>query len=369
MRVLQLISPTGFYGAERWILALARHLKDFNVGCDLAVTSEDTSKRFELLDRFPIDNGQTHRVELKNRFDLRSVAALRKIIADRRIEIVHSHGYKSDVLGWLTTRNSKTLCISTPHGYGAGTNRKLRMLVRVGALALSRHDRVVPLSQQLVDETVALGISHDKITLIGNGVDLIEIDAAKTDTSTEINRKSLRIGYVGQLIPRKRIQELIAVFNMLWHNDRNRTLDIVGDGPDRNKLEALAGALPCASAVHFHGFIERRLELMRQLDLFVMTSEDEGIPRCLMEAQAIGVPVAAYDIKGVNDLIIHRETGMLAPLGDQKKLATYCESLLSERISTEMMVDNGRKRVRDCYSAQKMAEGYADLYHSLVSQT
>jgi len=350
MRVLQLISPTGFYGAERWILALARHLGELDVSCDLAVTSEQPDFRFELIERFPTDNGKTHRVELSGRFDLRSVSAIRSIIAERGIDLVHSHGYKSDILAWLVTRNSSVPCISTPHGYGHGTNQKLKWLVRIGSLALRAHNKVVPLSQQLFDETVAFGVPKQKVVLIGNGVDLVEIDAAVQRLKIQTSKPGQRIGYVGQLIPRKRVHEMIEVFNTLWQTDNTRTLEIAGDGSERPRLQALAQTLPCAEAIHFHGFVEERLKLMHELDLFVMTSEEEGIPRCMMEAQGIGVPVAAYNIDGVNELIIDEETGLLAPLGDQAKLASQCERLLVDRSATAQMADNGYQRIRNHFS-------------------
>ena len=81
-------------------------------------------------------------------------------------------------------------------------------------------------------------------------------------------------------------------------------------------MEKLALTLPSAESIHFLGFRNDRLELLSQFDLFVMASSDEGIPRCLMEAIAMDIPVAAYNISGIDQLVMHEKTGLLAKYGD-----------------------------------------------------
>ncbi len=99
-----------------------------------------------------------------------------------------------------------------------------------------------------------------------------------------------------------------------------------------------------------------------------MTSSDEGIPRCLMEAIAMGIPVAAYDIPGVDQLIRHGETGLLAPYGDREALCRHWERLLTDRPYARALAERGRDDIARRYSGKKMAERYTGLYRDLAGK-
>ena len=97
-----------------------------------------------------------------------------------------------------------------------------------------------------------------------------------------------------------------------------------------------------------------------------MTSSLEGIPRCLMEATAMGVPVAAYDIAGIDQLIEHEKSGLLANLGDKATLSSYWEKLLFEPEYAEEMTNNARDFVNKHYAAKRMADEYTELFTSMT---
>src|SRR5699024_8844549 len=107
---------------------------------------------------------------------------------------------------------------------------------------------------------------------------------------------------------------------------------------------------------------------LRRFDLFVMTSHHEGTPLCLMEAMAMGVPVAAFDIPGVDLLIKQNETGMLASQGDVAGLTRHCEALLGDPHLSACLAEAARQQVLEEFSAVRMARDYVSLYHA-VSHT
>jgi glycosyltransferase involved in cell wall biosynthesis len=105
---------------------------------------------------------------------------------------------------------------------------------------------------------------------------------------------------------------------------------------------------------------------LKDFDLFVMTSEDEGIPRCLMEACAMEIPVVAYDIAGIDQLISHQKTGLLAPFGDKQLLAQYWQTLLDDQSYAQELSKASRQFVLEKFSAARMAEQYDDLFSELL---
>ena len=172
-------------------------------------------------------------------------------------------------------------------------------------------------------------VPEARTLLIRNGVDLTEIDAALASLpqANSPDQDSPIIGFIGQMIPRKGIPDLIEVFDQIYQAQPNLRLQLLGDGSQRSELERQAAQLKSVNAIEFLGFRSDRLELLSKFSLFVMTSSLEGIPRCMMEAMAVGIPVVAYDIPGVDQLVEHGKTGLLAPFGDKAALAALFREL------------------------------------------
>ena len=229
-------------------------------------------------------------------------------------------------------------------------------------------DRVVPLSPQLMEDSRRMGVKDNKLVYIQNGVDLSEVEEQRQKANPLKNvTGEKRIGFIGQMISRKNIYDILDIFENLSAKHKNLRLIFVGDGEQRTELETYAEKLDCHAKIDFLGFRDDRLELLQSFDLFVMTSTLEGIPRCLMEACAMGVPVAAYDIPGIDQLITHEKTGLLATLGDTKTLTLYWEKLLFDNQSATCLAENARQYVQTHYSAQRMADEYLELFTHLTA--
>ncbi|MHA7924487.1 MAG: glycosyltransferase family 4 protein [Marinobacter sp.] len=371
IRILQFITPAGFYGAERWVLALANNLDPEAVTCDLAVTHESGHQDLSVATYFPTNIGKVHYLPTNGRFDWRVVSKLASVIRERNIDVIHTHGYKSDILGYLAARKAGIACVSTPHGFAGKVGLKMRAFIKLGTLFLKYFDQVAPLSEELVSDMRRFGVSDKKTTLIRNGVDLKEIDATATASSGQVSGgtgKAKRIGFVGQMIPRKGIGDLLDVFDTLYRSDPSLKLELLGDGSQRLELEAHAGTLRSASAISFLGFRSDRLEQLSRFDLFVMTSSLEGIPRCMMEAMALGIPVVAYDISGVDQLVEHEQTGLLAPLGDKVALAECCQRVLEDPSLAQALAAQARETIALQYSAARMANEYEALFARLLER-
>jgi glycosyltransferase involved in cell wall biosynthesis len=367
MRILQFITPAGFYGAERWVLALANNIDHDHVVCDLAVTRESDTQDLTVAEVYPEAAGQVHYLEMSGRFDVRVVQQLCNVIRERRIEVIHTHGYKSDILGLLAAKKTGIRCVSTPHGFSGKVNFKLATFIKIGTHMLRYFDAVAPLSEDLMSDMERMGVPVTKTRFIRNGVDLTEIDAVvKELVPLEQTKPEKTIGYIGQMIPRKGLRDLISAFDALYQENQNLTLQLLGDGSQRSQLEAQAAAQASSEAIEFLGFRSDRLELLLRFDLFVMTSSLEGIPRCIMEAMAVGVPVVAYDIPGVDQLVKHGETGMLAPLGDVNALEDCCHQVLTNPELARHLVANARALIDERFSAARMAREYEALFTQLV---
>jgi len=368
MNVLQFITPAGLHGAEMWILALARNFDPRKINCQLAVTLESEDQNIEVYHRFRVADLEAHQIKMRGRFDPKGIMALCRLIREKKIDVIHTHGYKSDIMGLIAARITGIKAVSTPHGFDNAKNFKLQLFIRLGCLASRFFDQVVPLSEELESDMYRFGVSTAKVRMIMNGVDLDEVESEKRKGTVPIypDPDEKRIGYVGQLIYRKRVDHLIDTFDLLYRDHENIRLIIIGDGPKRSELEEKARSLPSAFRIEFLGYREDRLRLVRELNLFCMTSSLEGIPRCMMEAMGMGIPVAAYNIPGVDKLIIHEKTGLMARFGQVEELKECWERLLFDEAFSTQIALNSRRHVMENFSARRMAHEYADLYHKML---
>lgn len=364
INVLQFICPTGFYGAERWILALAKHLDPEKVRSDLAVTAEPSNQGQEITRQHKQLGLDTYEIPMKHKFDLGAVSKLARLIRDKNIHIIHTHGYKSDIIGLLAARKAGIPCVITPHGFSNAMDLKLKLFSWMGNKALRHATRVVPLSKQLMKDCKALGVPTDKTLYIQNGVDLSEVEAQEKPHRGPDSEK--RIGFVGQMISRKNIHDLLDIFDTLHKKHPNTRLVLLGDGDQRPELEEYSKTLSSESHIEFLGFRDDRLELLKSFDLFAMTSTLEGIPRCLMEATAAEIPVAAYDIAGIDQLIEHEKTGLLAPHGEKEQLLNHWETILFDTDEALRLASAAKEFVYKHYSAQRMATEYTELFEQLT---
>jgi glycosyltransferase involved in cell wall biosynthesis len=174
------------------------------------------------------------------------------------------------------------------------------------------------------------------------------------------------VGYIGQLIARKRVDTLIEAFAGL--QDKTAVLFMIGDGDQRGALEALANQLGLAGRVRFLGFRNDRLDFLRGFDVLVLPSALEGIPRCLMEAMAAGVPVVGTRIPGISDLIDDAQTGLIFDVGATEQLEECLNRLSLDHALREGLALNANRRVTESFSASAMAVNYLCLYQQLTAQ-
>jgi glycosyltransferase involved in cell wall biosynthesis len=371
INVLQLICPTGFYGAERWILALARHLDQKAIHCNLAVTDENSGQNLEIVRHFEALGLPVHVIPMRGRFDPFVIKRLHALVKHLRIDILHSHGYKADILAIIVARLTGIKALSTPHGFENARDLKLQTFIKAGVFALRFFDAVAPLSVPLRQDLLALGIPSQKIHLILNGVDLVAINGNGNGNGVQLERnpKDKIVGYVGQLIFRKNVMDLIHAFDRLYQVRKDVQLWLIGDGEQRGMLENLTMQLSSAKKIHFYGYQADSFKFMRQFDVMCMTSILEGIPRALMEAMALGIPVLAYDIPGVADLVRNKKTGFLVPFGNREMFANYLSKILFEPAFVNGLTTRAQRYVQEKFSAARMACEYEKLYARFVDRS
>jgi glycosyltransferase involved in cell wall biosynthesis len=279
-----------------------------------------------------------------------------------RFALLHSHGYKSDLVALFAARLAGIKVVCTPHGWSRERAHALACYESLDRFLLRFADVVCPLSPHLREDLRRWKLPESKLRMIINGLDLDEIrDAPLAPRRLE---GSIAVGYIGQLLRRKNLECRLTAFARLVTAGHELTLTIVGEGPVAAELRRLETGLGLEDRVWFTGYRADRLALLKTFDVFVLPSWREGIPRGLMEAMAAGVPVVASDIPGNRELIEDGQTGLLFSPHDPNDLARAIATLSDEKDLRQALVERARARVAGHFSASRMAEAYADLYES-----
>jgi glycosyltransferase involved in cell wall biosynthesis len=132
-------------------------------------------------------------------------------------------------------------------------------------------------------------------------------------------------------------------------------------------LESFASSLGIRDNVHFLGTRNDIPRVLAAFDLFALTSDNEANPVSILEAMAVGLPVVATNVGSVADSVLEGKTGFLTPTRDANAISAAWQNLLSDLDRAALLGANGRKRVLECGSLQRMVEGYQELITDLYS--
>lgn len=230
-------------------------------------------------------------------------------------------------------------------------------------------DKIVCNSSGIVDFYTRKGRRADKFVTIGNGIDLIDgpptqsKEAIWQDLKLPPHAKMMLT--VGRLWPQKRMKDLIWATEILKRIRDDAYLVIVGDGPQRERLQRYTEQVTIHDRVRIVGARTDVPDLMKHATLFMLASGYEGQSNALMEAMATGLPVAVSDIPGNRDLVKHDENGYLVGLGQRTEYSRFANFLLEDEALRNRFAEAGRKTIAEQFSIPQMIDRHVRLYQSL----
>jgi glycosyltransferase involved in cell wall biosynthesis len=225
---------------------------------------------------------------------------------------------------------------------------------------LKQADRVITVCHQATREAQKLGIPISSIAQIPNGVDTRHFRPSPN------HEKNNEITFIGRLDYMKGIHILLEAFKILKRRGVNAQLRIIGDGPDREKLEGMAEDLSISGSVTFSGEIKDVVVPLQESAVFVLPSLSEGLSNVLLEAMACGLPIVATRIGGNIDLIKDGVNGILVDPERPDQLSNALRKILRDNDLARCMGIEARKTVEEQFSMDSVVKRYVELYKELV---
>jgi glycosyltransferase involved in cell wall biosynthesis len=318
--------------------------------------------------------------------DITSLYRLYRVMRKEGFVIVHTHNPKPGLLGQLAARAARVpVVVNTLHGFYFHDNMSpaaRRLFISLEKIAARCSDVILSQNREDIETAVKEGICRpDKIKYLGNGIDLTRFDPREI-SALDVQQKraevgvpegALVVGFVGRLSARRKgfLDFLAAGRELVQRLDNVRFL-IVGN-TDFSKPEDAVGpesAKEYGIADHclFLGWRpNEELPLLYSLmDVLVLPSLFEGLPRAIMECSAMGVPAVATDVKGNREAVEHGRNGLLVPLADVHALADAIAELLTDQDKARRMGEEGRRTALKHFDERLVFEKVKAEYARLV---
>ena len=322
-----------------------------------------------------VDEAQRRRLNLrllKQRFpfDPRLIIQARRVVREHGINVVQTHGYKSNTIGFFLRLLGGLPWIGFAHGY-IDDNWRNRLYNRIDRLVLRRADRIVAVSGSMEASLIQSGVAADRICVIHNAVEPSR--RATTTPADELRRRhnltqaQRVVGVIGRLSPEKgQMIFLKAMEKVAAHLPEVKAL-IIGDGRDRSLLEKFCHEKGLSDRVLFSGHQERVADYYGIIDLLVLPSLSEGLPNTVLEAMSFSVPVLATAVGGVPE-VIQDGNGVVVPPNDPEALSEKMIELLKNDAMRRAMGLKGQQSLHPRFAPEKRVQRIVGLYEEALSR-
>lgn len=297
--------------------------------------------------------------------DLRAIRSLTERLSGQ-YTLMHAHGLRAALIGVFAAHRADIPALFTAHNLPPSVNALQRALLRQ---VFRRTTRAIAVSQAIAADLTALGMNPERIEIVPNGIPLAPFvpapESGAIRASLGIPTTAWLIVAIGRLSPEKGFDVLLKALFSLLPLQPDLALCLVGTGPEEQRLRAQASGSP---AIHFTGFLPDVTGILQAADVVVIPSHQEGQGIVALEAMAAGKPIIASRVGGLQETILEGKTGLLIPPGDATALAAALQSLRASPAHSGMIGREGRLRVEQEYTLERMIDRIQSVYNSALSQ-
>ena len=362
IRVCHIISGDLWGGAEAVVWHLGRGLRDLGVEISVIVFNKGRLERSltEIGLHVDIVDEKTHSL-------LPLVQEVRRCALGMGATVIHSHGYKENMVAFGVSRLTPSIrLITTQHGwpevYGRRRDLKYWLINNLNRfITTSFFGHLVCVS----DDTKAMlarrqGRRGTKAEVIRNGIDV------HLDVTEKQRGEDFVIGSCGRFVPVKDYPLLVAVAACIRERNEHVRFRLAGDGPEFDTVKALLRSHGLEDMVSCIGAVDDMEGFYRGLDMYINTSLHEGIPVSVLEAMLHGLPVVAPRVGGLGEVITDGIEGYLIDERDPSRYGDRCLRLMEDRGLYDSMSCAAVTRVKNSFSAERMARDYLAVYRTMV---
>jgi len=360
MLVLHVVAPGEVGGLERVVQSLAQGQAHAGDDVHVAAVLDPGQEDHRLLGSLAAAGVGTHSIVVPSRAYWRERAAIVELCRRLRPGIVHTHGYRPDLVDAGAARRLGIPTVTTVHGFTWG-GWKHRLYERLQRRAYRRFDAVVAVSRPLVELLTRDGVPPHKVHVVQNAwlETTPPLDRATARRALGLREDAFVIGWVGRLSAEKGPDVLLDALVKL--TDLPVTVSAVGDGPERRSLGLQASRFGVERLVRLHGTVPDAGRLFAAFDVFVLSSHTEGTPIVLFEAMPAGVPIVTARVGGVPDVVSSAEAALVPP-ADPVALAAAIRAVYHDPALARARAKRARVRLLTNFAVGRCISRYDAIY-------
>jgi glycosyltransferase involved in cell wall biosynthesis len=311
----------------------------------------------------------------KGSFDVNYLVTIIKLVRQHRVKVIQAHLLTPAVYGSLAGALCRVPVFSTFHGHVDVSPRERFRRIKFGILNHGAR-RVVFVSRALQAFFVAnTTLAPERTTVIPNGIDPSLFHPGRDESLRRelgVTDQEILIGAIGHLRPSKAYDVFLRAAAVLRQRSSKYRFVIVGltdgvtEGAVYAEMVALRDALGLGDAVQFMGHREDIGRILRGLDVYVITSKEEGFSLSILQALACGVPVVATRCGGPEEILKHGESGLLVDVGAPDQIVAAVDRVLAEPETRLRLAEQGKLLVNSRFTLDRMVEAYEALYREVV---
>jgi glycosyltransferase involved in cell wall biosynthesis len=350
MNILFLNSAKKWGGNENWIKLITQALeKKEGFSGLLAYRREEVGDKF---------NTVKFRLPFQHFADIKTIIKLIKIVRTQNIKVLITTKQKDYVLAGVVSR----IC-GIKNILRLGIVRSLRQSFIYRLVYHVLCDGIIVNAQKIKEILLDTPFIHpERVDVIYNGIDVENIQSKAREK--KINRPfKFMICASGMLIPRKRFEILLQSFAQMVQENMNLNagIYILGDGIERDRLQTTCVKLGIAERVIFLGFRQNPFPYVKDCDVFVITSQNEGISNVMLEAMALKVPIITTDCGGAGEAIEHEKSGLIVNKDEIYQLKVYISDLLKNPQKRKVLSDTAFDTVCNKFSTAQMIDKFVSF--------
>jgi glycosyltransferase involved in cell wall biosynthesis len=292
---------------------------------------------------------------------------VKRALEGSRPDIVHIHNFLSQMNAAPAAGRLGIPIVHTKHGRAVTSLGRLPRLRRY-LYELSR--AIVVVSKETGESFISkTGVDPSMVRVIYNGIHTGKyagLDRTASRDALGFGGDVVVFGCISRLDPVKDHPTMLRALKKVCERRDGARLLIVGDGPERERIERLAGELSLGAKVHLAGFQEDVAPYLAAMDAFIQPSIQEGLSLTILEAAAAGIPIMATPVGGTPEVIRDGETGVLVGVGDADSLAGAMERFIENPEPFALMARKAREAVERTFSIEAMARSYESLYLEIL---